>query len=216
MPRSLLFLLLLLPLLSLRGQGDSTDYRRLQLGVVGGQQYSEVDFTPNSDVNTLTGRTYGVALRYFDRQLVGFQAEVAYEQAGWREDFEDGSTYERTTDYVELQLLTQFSVGRGWIQPMLQAGPYFSYPLREEEVLPPSFDPADYPLGTYYGQPLERRLNYGLRAGLGLNLEFGPVTLQADGRYLQGFSNLVRPGTRGVATSIRRAFGGHLGIFYAL
>ncbi len=211
---------LLLSLIFLSGllgaQADSVDYRRLQLGIVGGQQYSEIDFTPNRDVQTLEGRTYGIALRYFDKQLVGFQAELAYESAGWLEELPEGGQYRRRTDYAELQILTQISVGRGWIQPMLQAGPYLSVPIGEEEVLPTSFDPDTYPANTYYGRELDFRINYGLRAGLGFNLEFGAMTLQLDARYLQGFSNIIKPGSSDAATSIRRAFGGHLGLFYAL
>ena len=216
MLRPLFALSLCLMLLPLAGQSDSSGYRRLQLGVVGGQSYSEVDFTPNRDVHTRPGRTFGVALRYFDKQLVGFQAELAYEDAGWLEDLDGGGEYERRTDYAELQILTQFSFGRGYFQPLLQAGPFVSVPLGETIVLPPEYDPEDYPDNAYYEVELDKRVNYGLRAGLGFNLEFGPVTLQAEGRYLQGFSNLIRPGTRNISTSIRRAFGAHLGVFYAL
>ena len=216
MLRHLLSLSLFLLLLPLAGQSDSTDYRRLQLGVVGGLTYSEVDFTPNRDVHTRPGRTFGVALRYFDKQAVGFQAELAYEDAGWLEDLEGGGVYERRTDYAELQILTQFSFGRGVFQPLLQAGPYLSVPLGETIVLPPEYDPEDYPDNAYYEVELDKRLNYGLRAGLGFNLELGPVTVQAEGRYLQGFSNLIRPGTRNISTSIRRGFGAHVGVFYAL
>ena len=209
----LLFFFFLTGLLA--AQADTVDYRRLQLGVVGGQQYSEVDFTPNRDVNTVEGRSYGVALRYFDRQLVGFQAEIAYEEAGWQEDL-PGGTYVRRTDYLDVQILTQFSIGRGWFQPMLQAGPYVSFPLVTEQQLPVDFNPEDYPTNTYYGQEIDFRVNYGLRAGLGFNLEFGPVSLQIDGRYLQGFSNLIKPGSSDTSTNIRRGFGGHFGLFYAL
>ena len=216
MLRYLFVLPLFLVLLPLSGQADSVDYRRLQLGVVAGQYYSEIDFTPNRDVHTRTGRTFGVALRYFDKQAVGFQAELAYEDAGWLEDLAEGGVYERRTDYAELQILTQFSFGRGIFQPLLQAGPYLSVPLGETIGLPPEYDPEDYPENAYYEVELDKRLNYGLRAGLGFNLEFGAVTLQAEGRYLQGFSNLIKPGTRNVATSIRRAFGAHFGVFYAL
>ncbi|WP_170067658.1 porin family protein [Neolewinella xylanilytica] len=211
-----LYLFLLLTAAPLAGQADTVNFRRLQFGVVGGQHYSEIDFTPNRDVNTIEGRSYGIALRYFDKQLVGFQAEISYESAGWLEDLTDDGVYRRETEYVDLQILTQFSVGQGWIQPMLQAGPYVSIPIGETETLPASFDPSNYPTNTYYGRELDFRINYGLRAGLGFNLEFGPVTIQIDGRYLQGFSNIIKPGASDASTSIRRAFGGHLGLFYAL
>ena len=210
--RYLLLSCFLLPL-ALAAQTDSVDYRRLQFGISGSASFAEVDFTPNAALITYPGRNYGVALRYFDRQAVGFQAELSYEQTGWREDFGGGSVYERQTDYAEVLILTQLSIGRGAVQPLLQAGPYLSVPVSERELLPPD---ADIITTSYYGNPLPNRLNYGLRAGLGLNIELGPVTVQLDGRYLQGFSNLFRPGERGVATSIRRAYAGHVALFYAV
>ncbi len=200
----------------LGAQSDSLDFRRLQVGVIGGYALYEVDFTPTVDVQTLPGQRFGVALRYFDKQLVGFQAEVAYETAGWQETYGENTVYERRTDYAELQLLTQFSVGRGAVQPMLQLGPYLSVPVGDRERLPADFDPLQEPANSYRGRELPFRLNYGLRAGLGLNLELGPVTVQLDGRYLQGFSNLLKPGESQVATSIRRSYGGNLALFYAL
>ncbi|NJB85913.1 hypothetical protein GGR26_001681 [Lewinella marina] len=216
----MLHLLRILPLLFLSqlalAQLDSVDYRRFQLGVVAGQAYQEVDFTPNASVTTYPGQRAGVALRYFDRQLVGFQAELAYDRAGWREDLGTAGAYERQTDYAELLILTQFSVGRGVVQPLFQIGPYLSAPLAERESLPPGYDPATQPANTYYGRELPFRINYGLVAGLGLNLEIGPLTLQVDGRYRQGFSNLIKPGESQASTSIRRGYGGQAALFYAL
>jgi len=213
--KHLLLLLFLAATQLLSAQQDTLpDYRRLQFGVVGGAMEHEVDFTPNAAVNTLRGNQYGVALRYFDKQLVGFQAELTYVEAGWQEKVtEEDLTYERRTTYAELQLLTQFSIGRGAVQPMIQAGPYLSVPLAEEEDMPADFTPEE---GDYYGRELDFRLNYGLRAGVGLNLELGRLTLQLEGRYLQGFSNLIKPGQSQAATSIRRGYGGQIGLFYAM
>ena len=205
----------------LGAQQDSLEYRRLQVGVVGGLLRHEVDFTPSAtDVLSVSGNHYGIALRYFDKQLVGFQAEVTYAEAGWQENLAEEeqppSLYERRTRYAELQLLTQFSIGRGAVQPMLQAGPYLSVPLGESETLPDDYVADPDALNAYYGRPFPYRLNYGLRAGVGLNLELGALTLQLEGRLLQGFSNLIKPGESQVSTSIRKAYGGQIGLFYAL
>lgn len=214
MKHLLLFLFLAAAQLLSAQQDTLPDYRRLQLGVVGGMMDHEVDFTPNATVNPIRGNQYGVALRYFDKQLVGFQAELTYVEAGWQEEVTDEDLiYERRTTYAELQLLTQFSVGRGAVQPMLQAGPYLSVPLGEEKDLPAGFTPNE---GDYYGRELDFRLNYGLRAGLGLNIELGGLTFQLEGRYLQGFSNLIKPGQSQASTSIRTAYGGQVGLFYAI
>lgn len=218
-PLSFLLLLFIAGTQVLNAQRDSVDYRRLQFGIVGGQMRHEVDFTPRVTVESVTGNHYGIALRYFDKQLVGFQAEVTYGEAGWRElpDPEDDTRiYERLTRYAELQLLTQFSIGRGRMQPLIQAGPYLSVPLGETETLPDDYDPATEPDNTYYGKDLPFRLGYGLRAGVGLNLELGRLTLQLEGRLLQGFSNLINAGESQASTSIRKGYGGQLGMFFAL
>ncbi len=205
----------LFPVLLFGQDTDSTDFRRFQLGVTGGVSYHQVDFTPNAAVRLHPGRCFGVALRYFDRQLVGFQAELAYDRTGWEEDFGEAGTYIREFDYSELLILTQFSPGRGAVQPLLHLGPYLSVPLSERETLPAGYDPAGQAANTYYGRELPFRINYGLVAGLGFNIELGPVTVQVDGRYRQGFSNLIRPGESQAATSIRRGYAGHGALFYA-
>lgn len=200
-------------------QSDSLpDYRRLQIGLVYGQFDQQVDFTPPQAVTAIRRPKMGIALRYFDKQLVGFQVELSYVEAGWQEDLGSDFTelYLRTVDYTELLILTQFSIGRGAVQPLLQLGPYLSYPLAKTERLPEGFEPALQPQPSYYGRPLPDRLNYGLQVGAGLNIELGPLTLQADGRALIGFSDLIRPGDSQVSTSRRRALGGNAGLFYAI
>lgn len=194
-------------------------FNRLQLGVVYGQMDHEVDFLPEQDVEPLRGNELGIALRYFDKQLVGFQAELSYVEAGWRENISDSLTdlYQRSTSYVELQILTQFSVGNGAVQPMLQAGPYLSFPLTDEETLPDGFVvEAEDGVPPVYGLDFPFRPNYGLRVGVGLNIELGSLTVQLDGRYLAGFNDLVRTGASQAAVSRRQGIGVHAGFFFAL
>lgn len=198
---------------------DSTKtFNRLQVGVVYGQMDHEVDFTPSQDVEPLRGTEIGLALRYFDKQLVGFQAEVSLQNAGWREDLGDTleTRYQREYQFVELQVLTQFSIGQGAIQPLIQAGPYLSIPLSNEETIPEGFDPGDDEIPVIYGFDIPFRPNYGLRIGAGLNVELGPVTLQLEARYLLGFSDLVKTGTTQTVISRRAGIGGHVGVFYQL
>lgn len=193
-------------------------YKRLQFGVVYGQMDHEVDFTPTRTVEALRGSEFGVALRYFDKQLVGFQAELSYVTAGWREELDTAFTslYQRETQYLEFQILTQFSFGKGAVQPMFQAGPYLSIPLSDAEQIPAEYVPAESSAPPIYGFDIPFRPNYGLRIGAGVNIELGPVTLQLDGRYLIGFNDLVKTGTTQVAISRREGIGGHVGIFYKL
>jgi hypothetical protein len=176
----------------------------------------QVNFTPAAAVETLEGITAGVNLRYFDNKLVGIQAELNFVEAGWRENLGAGFTslYERRTQYLELAMFTQFSFGNGWIQPMLQAGPYLSFPLSEREQLPAELDLAGLPSNTYYGLALPFRPNYGLLSGLGLNLDLGDLTLQIQGRFLLGFNDIIKTGTTVAAISRRQGYGAHAAFFY--
>ena len=190
---------------------------RLGVGVTGGYLRHGVDFTPNAEVETLGGNFYGLALRYFDNPLVGFQAELSYVNAGWEEEIADSlDLYRRETQYVELLILTQFSPGRGAVQPLLQAGPYLSVPVGDTDFVPTGYTPRREPVNEYYGRELPFRLNYGLQAGVGLNLLLGPVTIQLDGRYLLGFNDLIRTRESQAVTSRREGIGGHVALFYAL
>jgi hypothetical protein len=219
MNQLLFFLLCFLPLTLCGQQPDSIKtISRLQLGVGGGFMQHEVDFTPSANVEALQGTSFGIGLRYFDNNLVGFQAELSINNAGWKEtiDTSFSSLYERDITYVEIMILSQLSIGKGAFQPMLQGGPYLSFPLQDEESIPAEYVAPASTLPLYYDFELPFRVNYGLQIGAGFNLEFGPITIQADGRYLIGFSDLIKTGTTIASTSRRGGLGGHVGVFYAL
>lgn len=209
----------LLPLLLVAQKQDTIPpVNRFQLGLGAGYMQHEVDFTPAVNSVALPGTSFGVLLRYFDNHLVGFQAELSFSNAGWREELDASfsSLYERKTSYAELLILSQLSVGKGAIQPMLQAGPYVSFPLSESISVPAEYTPPETVLPQPYLRDLPFRVNYGVQIGAGLNVELGPVTIQADGRYLLGFSDLIKTGTTTVSTSRRKGLGGHVGVFYAV
>ncbi len=214
-------LFLLLPLVGVAQQTvDSTlTVNRLQFGLAFGSMMHEVSFTPNTNVEPIPGVNYGVSLRYFDNNLVGFQAELGISQAGWREviDTSFASLYERQTSYAELLILTQLSIGKGFLQPMLQAGPYLAFPLTDKFRVPEEYtDPMTTVLPRYYEADFPYRINYGLQIGAGFNVEIGPLTLQAEGRFLVGFSDLIKTGTTIASTSRRQGLGWHVGVLWAV
>ncbi|WP_273443725.1 porin family protein [Neolewinella agarilytica] len=215
----LLIVLFLLPCFLSAQQPDSTEViNRLQFGVGFGVMQHEVDFTPNADVEPLSGNSFNLGLRYFDNKLVGFQAELSYSQAGWIETIDTtfAGQYQRQTDYIELLILTQFSIGRGAFQPMFQAGPYLSFPLSSTEEIPTEYVAPTEGTPDYYGFDIPFRPNYGLQGGLGFNLELGKLTIQLEGRYLIGFNDLIKTGDTVASTSRRAGVGGHLGMFWAV
>lgn len=204
----------------LTGQSvDSTAViKRLQLGGGVGIMQHDVNFTPSTNTNTLDGQRYNLSLRYFDNKLVGFQAEVSVTNAGWRETLDTlfATDYERKIQFAEVLILTQLSIGNGALQPMLQVGPYLSIPLSESESIPTEFEVPETNPQQYYGVELPNRLNYGGIIGAGLNLELGPLTIQLEGRFLIGFSDLFKTGDTAASTSRRSGLGGQVGVFWEL
>jgi hypothetical protein len=214
-----LFLAFLLSLSLCGQQRDSVPaVNRLQIGVGGGFMQHEVDFTPAANVEALQGNSFGIGLRYFDNHLVGFQAELSITNAGWKENLDTSFTtrYERKTTYAELLILSQLSIGKGAFQPMIQGGPYLSFPLQDKESIPTEYVAPVTTQPLYYEFELPFRVNYGVQIGAGFNLELGPLTIQADGRFLIGFSDLIKTGTTIASTSRRKGLGGHIGVFYDL
>ena len=207
--------LLAFPLLGsvlLAQTGDSL--RRLEVGVGGGVLLHELEFLPSDTVyGNLQRNNYALMLRYFDNKLVGFQAEVGIVEAGWSQEIDARlADYERRLRFIDLQLFTQLSIGNRAFQPLLQAGPYLSVPIADEQRIP---EGGQLPQ-EYLGEDLPFRLNYGAQVGLGFNLTLGPVTLQADGRYLLGFTDVIPTRTGGVISSRRRAIGGHAALLLRL
>ena len=104
------------------------------------------------------------------------------------------------------------AIGRGGVQPVIQAGPYVSAPVGEAET-PEGLVATE---GTYYGQELPFRLNYGLAAGVGVYVRLDKVAVLLEGRITQGLSDLVRSGTLGVSTARRQSVGGGVTVLYRI
>ncbi len=189
--------------------------RTLEIGVLAGRWYNELDTSPGIEQASLEGDVYGIALRYFSNRFVGFQAEIVREGGGWQQTIDTFAVdYRRELDYLTFQILTQVAPTRGTFRPLIQAGPYVSIPIGEKEFLPPGYEAPPPETLTYFGRPIDFRINYGLVVGGGLYLSLGRIGIQAEGRYLFGLSDLIRPGESQAATSRRVAYGGRLVVWY--
>ncbi|PHI20509.1 hypothetical protein CEQ90_07085 [Lewinellaceae bacterium SD302] len=191
----------------------------LAFGVGGGFFGSQIELTntlrPEYTIQPVEGIHLGASVRYFNNRAVGFIGELNYTQAGWQEQIsEDLPVYRRDIDFIDLQILTQVAIGRKLIRPMVQAGPYFSLPLSQSEIVPDTFAMLDEE--NYYGEELPFRPNYGLAISGGFYLQVGPIGIQLEGRGFLGVSDLVRSGSFGVTTSRRRGVGGKVTVFYEL
>lgn len=179
--------------LQLAAQRDSTHFTPYFL--LGGQyslSWNQMRFSPIVSQTTLPGTRYTLSGRYVEANNLGIQVELSYDQRGWAEQRDTlPSTYEQRIDYVELGLFSHFTIGKGAVRPLILLGSFISVPVADSRRLPTDWS-VSFP--AYYEQPLERRLQYGLAGGLGLQANFGPVLLQLDGRYRYALSNIFRSG----------------------
>lgn len=208
----ILFILLVALAARLSAQRDSLE--SLHLGLQYSYSYNQITFDPARLVDYLPGSSLYLVVRHSDLPLVDFQGELGLEQSGWQEYIDTlGGWYSRQQTAITLQVFTQLSIGRSWLQPILQAGPYLSAPIGNTEQLPAGFTPGPE---SVYGQPLPFRLNYGLIGGLGFELHFSRISLQASGRYRQGFSDIIRLDRELLSSSRRDGFGAQATLFYRL
>ncbi len=146
--------------------------------------------TPTYETDPLTGFVVGLSLRQQAEKIFGFQLELSYARRGWVESFDTlVGNYERELQYIQITPMTQISIGNSFYF-FLNVGPYFAIPLSETENAPTGLSLTDDNARFYYGQELPRRLQYGLVGGPGIGLQLGSLSIQIEGRYLQGFNGV--------------------------
>ena len=173
----------------------------LAVGVNGGLNMSQVDFSPSIKQKSQNGMSMGVTARYISEKyfnmLCGIQVELNYSQRGWNENIEDGSenTYSRTMNYLEVPMLAHLAFGKDaldrGVRFFLNLGPQFAFFLNEKENMSENWNPAYRPNGVVqqYGKMVENKFDYGILGGLGVELstKYGHFIL--EGRYYYGLAD---------------------------
>lgn len=176
----------------------------LAVGVNGGLNMSQVDFSPSIKQKSQNGMSMGVTARYISEKyfnmLCGIQVELNYSQRGWNENIEDGSenTYSRTMNYLEVPMLAHLAFGKDaldrGVRFFLNLGPQFAFFLNEKENMSENWNPAYRPNGVVqqYGKMVENKFDYGIVGGAGLELSTGIGHFLLEGRYYLGLSDFYK------------------------
>ncbi|MBQ0090717.1 MAG: PorT family protein [Prevotellaceae bacterium] len=186
------------------------EYRNLlSIGVNAGMGFNNVSFDPVISQTFHKGITAGVTIRYISEKYFttycAIQAEVNYASLGWTEDIMNQNsqplpdTYERNLSYIQVPLLARLSWGkeqRG-LQFFILAGPQFGYLLSESskksDVWTLNTDgKPDRPnqVNMQYDMNIERKFDYGLTGGLGLELNSAIGHIMLEGRYYYGLGDM--------------------------
>ncbi len=192
---------LIIILVALLGLGTSVraqvgePRRTLSLGVNAGVTMNRMSFDPTIKQSWKSAFTSGLTLRYthekYFSMLCAIQAELNYANLGWKEVIETSSdTYERDIHYIQLPIVADLAWGyeRRGLMFHFMAGPQFGYAFSESEKRGGDFSDATLQLRPnqiyqQYDMPVENKLDYGITAGLGLELNTKVGHFMIDGRY---------------------------------
>lgn len=170
----------------------------LSIGVNGGVNFSSVSFNPSIKEGKLIGPEFGVTIRYIGEKyfnmICGIQGEINFSQRGWKENIDDGTgdTYQRTMSYIEIPLLAHLAFGKdkgNGVRFVLNLGPQIGYLIGENETMSTSWDPSGRTPNEQYGKMADRKFDYGIIGGGGMEVRTGIGNFILEARYYYGLSD---------------------------
>ncbi len=174
--------------------------RILEVGVAGGLNMSQLDVQPQIRQTYLNGINSGLFVRYTSEKyfsmICAAQLELNLSQRGWNEEFDKDVpySYSRTLNYLEIPFLAHLSWGkepRG-LQFFINLGPQFGILLNESEEYGGGIEPSQRPesIRPIYGKDAEKKFDYGIAGGAGLELKTKIGNFFLEGRYYYGLSDI--------------------------
>lgn len=169
-------------------------------GINGGMGTSQVSFIPKIKQDLSLGPTFGVTYRHISEKyfflICGTQIECNMATRGWTELIEDGTDneYTRTSYYIEVPFFAHLGIGREvrGFQTYINMGPQIAYMTGEKQYKGGHWNTLNRPnnVTAQYDHPTENRFDYGITAGLGLEMHTSLGILGFEGRYYFGLGNI--------------------------
>lgn len=172
------------------------------IGIGFGPTFSSVDFATKdrSSISTKSLQQYhgGISIRYITENHLGLIAEINYTQQGWEENFPNNPDYTHShqLNYIEVPILTHIYFGRK-IRYFINLGPKISYLVSDNETMNDALAnylasgnvPSTTVTHQYY-RMAEKKIDYGLTGGMGLEFRTGIGNFALEGRYSFGFADI--------------------------
>ena len=203
MKRLLLSVFLISLTISVFSQRREPFQNELYVGFGGGVLASRIDFRPA----ILQGLQYaphaGISIKHisdidasgtFRGGIIG---EVNFAQRGWVEEFDlerhPDFAYSRALNYLEIPFMAHANVGRRNVRFIIHAGPQIGILLWNNytmsETLTDHVATQEHPRYSRYGA-IDRRFEYGIVGGSGLQLRTGVGVFNLEGRYYFGLGDI--------------------------
>ena len=169
-------------LVALNGiQAQNKFKRELSLGASFGTTFSKVSFAQTKVQQKMKlGYTGGLTLRWITEKNLGLQAELNFIQHGWDEKFEDQPQYKysRTINF-----------GSKRFRVFVNLGPKIGYAFGEktDENLNGAKPNTE---NEQHNMPVEKKFDWGLCGGPGIELRTGIGSFLLEGRYYYALSDI--------------------------
>lgn len=174
------------------------------IGVGFGPTFSSLSIEPAIDTKSKMQYFGGLAIRYISEKNLGLIAELNYSQQGWEQDFKKiqnnttGFEYTQKLNYLELPILTHIYFGNK-VRFFVNLGPKFGFLLSEDHIINDklAYYLANIPEGEtpsfqteHFGKKAEKKFDYGLQAGAGVEFRSKIGHFALEGRYSFGLGDI--------------------------
>lgn len=171
----------------------------LAIGVNGGISMSSASFSPSIKQKNLLGINGGITARYISekyfKMICGAQLELNFSQRGWDEYYKDYPelSYTRRMNYVEIPFLAHLAFGKEQgMQFFINVGPQIGFFLGDSEEIDGDWDniSATTNITTeQHGKSIDNKFDYGIAAGVGVELRTKAGNFLLEGRYYYALSD---------------------------
>lgn len=173
-----------------------------------GMNLNQMDFDPTIKQSYKNSPTFGFTARYICEKyfttICAVQVEVNFANLGWKEVIDDGSgnTFSRDLTYIQVPMLMQMGWGheqRG-CKFLFEAGPQVGYNLTSQEHKGGgTWDISNRPnnVVAQYGLEVTNKIDYGITAGLGMELSTPLGHFLINGRYYYGLGDVFDNSKKG-------------------
>lgn len=194
---------LLLTLLVATSAAHALDFsnHNISVGAKGGMSLSRVNFQSSVPQKLIGGMVIGASVRYIEENHFGLIGEINLEQRGWKEDFKplEGYSFSRQFTYVQVPLLTHIYFGSDRVRFFINAGPEIGIMIAEKTSSNFDYKHAaaieelanSYRKLEQFTEPVERRFDYGISAGLGMEVNVHHKhAINLEGRFYYGLNDV--------------------------
>lgn len=174
--------------------------REWSYGINGGVNITSVDFMPRIKTKSMLTQTMGATLRYISEKNLGLQGELNYAQQGFTQDFMEQDTlysYTRNINYIEIPLLTHIYFGGQKTRGIINIGPKIAYQISSKEkmntqleTLVASGNQTSFSVYEHYNKAIDKRVDYGLLVGMGMEQHTPLGVFNIEGRYYLGLGDI--------------------------